>query len=78
MWINVGKKFWMRISCVTARNVVVKFCPFDKEKNRKNKRKHVHDVQGWQSYRYDWKYIKFYYTQVYIYLEKIINMKKNI
>ena len=45
MWVNVGKKFWMRIPCVTTSNVVVKFCPFDKEKNRKNNRKHVHDVQ---------------------------------
>ena len=53
-------------------NVVVGFSPFKKENNKKSGKKHVHDVQ------YDWMYLKFYYTQVYIYLEKIINMKKNI
>ena len=45
MWVNVGKKFWMRIPCVATGTVVVKFCPFDKEKNRKNNIKHVHGVQ---------------------------------
>ena len=49
-------------------NVVVGFSPFKKDK--KSGKKHgVHCA---------WMYLKFYYTQVYIYLEKIINMKKNI
>ena len=54
--------------------MVVGFSPFKKERNmwKRSGKKHVHGVQ------YDWKYLKFYYTQVYIYLEKIINMKKNI
>ena len=53
-------------------NVVVGFSPFKKERNmwKRSGKKHVHGVQ------YDWKYLKFYYTQVYIYLEKMINMKK--
>ena len=52
-------------------NVVVGFSPFKKENKKSGKKHDVHDVQ------YDWMYLKFYYTQVYIYLEKIINMKKN-
>ena len=56
----------------------MKFCPFDEEKNRNNSRKHVHDIQDWLSYKYDWKHLKFYfyYTQGYIDLEKIFNMKR--
>ena len=49
-------------------NVVVGFSPFKKDKKSGKK----HGVQC------AWMYLKFYYTQVYIYLEKIINMKKNI
>ena len=52
----------------------MKFCPFDEEKNRNDSRKHVHDIQDWLSYKYDWKYPKIYCTQVYIHLLKIINM----
>ena len=47
-------------------NVVVGFSPFKKDKKSGKK----HGVQC------AWMYLKFYYTQVYIYLEKIINMKK--
>ena len=43
--------------------------PFWWEKRTKNRRKRVHDI-------HDWKHLKFYYTQVYNNLEKIINMKK--
>ena len=51
-------------------NVVVGFSPFKKENKKSGKKHDVHDVQ------YDWMYLKFYYTQVYNNLEKIINMKK--
>ena len=47
-------------------NVVVGFSPFKKDKKSGKK----HGVQC------AWMYLKFYYTQVYIYLEKMINMKK--
>ena len=54
-----SKPFAIKVSVVTG------FSPFKKENNKKNRKKHVHDVQDWLSYKYEWKYLKFYYTQVY-------------
>ena len=66
-WKIVGSEALKSKAFAIRVNVVVGFSPF-KKKNKKNEKKH--------GVQYAEMYLKFYYTQVYIYLEKIINMKK--
>ena len=41
MLINVGRMFRAIIPCATTKSAVARFCSFNKEKNKKNRRKYA-------------------------------------